>query len=64
MAMANPRLTYEDFVAALHIVPDSPDEISVALTIIGRELGENDIQCDEIVCIVKVPLCRSSLIIG
>ena len=49
MAMANPRLTYEDFVDALHITPDSPDEISVAMTIIGRELDEKDVQCDEIV---------------
>jgi DNA (cytosine-5)-methyltransferase 1 len=55
MAMANPRLTYEDFVAALRIVPDSPEEVSVAMSIIGRELDENDIQCDEIVCICKFP---------
>jgi len=55
MAMANPRLTYEDFVTALHIVPDSPDEITLALDIIGRELDENDIQCDEIVSISSFP---------
>ncbi|KAG2133739.1 S-adenosyl-L-methionine-dependent methyltransferase [Suillus clintonianus] len=48
MALANPRLTYKDFVSALHITPDSPEEVSVALTIIGRELDENDIQCDDI----------------
>jgi len=53
--MENPRLTYEDFVAALHIVPDSPDSISLALDIIGRELDENDIQCDEIVGVSSFP---------
>ncbi|KAG1743398.1 S-adenosyl-L-methionine-dependent methyltransferase [Suillus lakei] len=48
MALANPRLTYKDFVSALHITPDSPDEVSIALTIIGRELNENDIQSDDV----------------
>ncbi|KAG2063855.1 S-adenosyl-L-methionine-dependent methyltransferase [Suillus decipiens] len=48
MALASPRLTYKDFVSALHITPDSSDDISVALTIIGRELNENDIQSADI----------------
>ncbi|KAG1724751.1 S-adenosyl-L-methionine-dependent methyltransferase [Suillus paluster] len=48
MSLVNPQLAYEDFVSALHVAPDSPDEVSVALTIIGRELDENDIQSDEI----------------
>ncbi|KAG1798810.1 hypothetical protein EV424DRAFT_1440198 [Suillus variegatus] len=48
MALASPRLTYEDFVSSLHITPDSPDEVSVALTIIGRELNENDLQSADI----------------
>ncbi|OJA16031.1 hypothetical protein AZE42_04288 [Rhizopogon vesiculosus] len=56
MAMANPRLTYEGFIAALHIVPDSPDEVSIALTIIERELDENDVQCDEIKCYIIATL--------
>jgi len=50
MAMENPWLTYEDFVDTLHITPDSPDEISVAMTIIGGcKLNEKDVQCNEIV---------------
>ncbi|KAG2037322.1 S-adenosyl-L-methionine-dependent methyltransferase [Suillus americanus] len=48
MALANPRLTYKDFVSAFHITPDSSDEVSIALTIIGRELNENDIQSADI----------------
>ncbi|KAG0701495.1 hypothetical protein DFH29DRAFT_1000139 [Suillus ampliporus] len=48
MSLANPRLTYEDFISALHVSPDSPNEVSVALTIIGRELNENDVQSDDI----------------
>jgi DNA (cytosine-5)-methyltransferase 1 len=61
MALASPRLTYKDFVSALHITPDSPDEVSVALTIIGRELNENDIQSTDIVCISRFPACCITL---
>jgi len=33
-------------------MPDSPDEISVAMTTIGRELNKKDVHCDEIVRIL------------
>lgn len=59
MALDSPRLTYEDFVSSLHITPDSPDEVSVALTIIGRELNENDLQSADIVCISMFPVVAS-----
>jgi DNA (cytosine-5)-methyltransferase 1 len=61
MALASPRLTYKDFVSTFHITPDSPDEVSVALTIIGRELNENDVQSADIVCIPMFYVCCITL---
>jgi hypothetical protein len=37
------------YAGIFYITPDSPDEISVAMTTIGRELDEQDVQCDKIV---------------
>ncbi|KAG2124322.1 hypothetical protein BD769DRAFT_1388857 [Suillus cothurnatus] len=52
----NPRLTHKNFVSTLHITPDSPDEVSIALTIIGHELNENDVQSAAIKCYIFATL--------
>jgi hypothetical protein len=61
-----PILPHDSSYAGIfHITPDSPDEISVAMTTIGRELDKKDVQCDEIVRITVCSLMlQLSLIIG
>ncbi|KAF9227783.1 S-adenosyl-L-methionine-dependent methyltransferase [Gyrodon lividus] len=47
-AMSQPRLKYQDFVKSLKVTPESPEEISIALRMIGRSITEEDLQSDDV----------------
>jgi DNA (cytosine-5)-methyltransferase 1 len=53
-AMANTRITFDEFIASLKVTPETSDAIAVAIKVLGRELTENDVESDDVVSLIYV----------
>lgn len=54
--MANRRITYDGFIRSLKITPRTSDAIAISIKILGRELTEEDVESDDVVSLMIVPL--------
>ncbi|KAL4067750.1 hypothetical protein V8B97DRAFT_1915370 [Scleroderma yunnanense] len=46
--MNQPRIKYHEFVTSLQVTPDSPDDVSITLQMLGRSITEDDLQDDDV----------------
>ena len=47
--MAEPNLTYNEFIESLKVTPETPDSIAISLKILGRELTVVDVESEDVV---------------
>lgn len=52
-SLADITIDHDHFVESLKVTPDSPDAVALAIKMIGRELTEQDLQSDDVVCTIS-----------